>query len=203
MEKNVKTRKCGSVLKNTIFKVTLQLFDDQGIEAVTFNNVAQKAETSRSVLYRRWDSPHSLLVDAVHNWAHENSGLPEHFDESTFPDTGSLHDDLLTHAKLITKLHDKMNQYFVKLSMYQMFNNETVEHDMLAEAETGILRLSTLVAERAIDRGELKQVPTPEVLMLLGNISRYYAFLSPEHKPSPESLIDHIVFPAWLANQAE
>lgn len=202
MEKKTQTRKRGLELEKTIYAVALQLFDEKGIEAVTFNNIAQRAETSRSVLYRRWDSPSSLLVDAVHHWAHENSGYPENIDEHSFPDTGSLRGDLIENEHQIANLHDKLSQYFIKFSMYQVVNGETVGDDLLEKAEIGAVRLGTVIANRAIQRDEIQVVPVKEVLMLLGNIRRYYTFLDPQQAPTPERLVDNIILPAWLAHQA-
>ncbi|CAK1228050.1 TetR/AcrR family transcriptional regulator [Fructobacillus evanidus] len=201
MEKETQTRKRGLALEQTIYAVTLRLFDQEGIDAVTFKNVAHYAKTSRSVLYRRWDSPSALLVAAVHHWAHENSGFPENLDKQSFPDTGSLRGDLIENARQIEGLHERISQYLIKFTLYQAVNGEAIGDDLLKKAEEGAVTLGTLLATRAINRGEIKKVPTTEVLMLLGNIRRYYAFIATQQAPNPEELIDQIVLPAWLANQ--
>lgn len=203
MTKETQSRKRGIELEEAIYTVALQIFDEQGINTVTFNNIAQQAETSRSVLYRRWDSPSSLLVDAVHHFAHKKSGYLEDLDEESFPDCGSLRADLLENAKQISLLHDQLNHYFVKLSLYQAINGETLRDDLLDQAESGAIRLGTIIAKRAISRGELKRIPTKEVLMLLGNLRRYYTFLNPNQMPSEETMIDNIILPAWLAHQTD
>lgn len=201
MEKETQTRKRGIALEKTIYEVALKLFDEEGIDAVTFYNIARLAHTSRSVLYRRWNTPSSLLFEAVHHWAHENSGYPEKIDLKNFPDMGSLRGDLIENARRNAALYDSFSKYFVKFSMYRMSNGEKINDDILIDAEEGAITLGTYFAKRAINRGELEAIPKKEVLMLLGNLRRYYMLISSEASPTPEELIDNIVLPAWLATK--
>ncbi|MBZ5962529.1 TetR/AcrR family transcriptional regulator [Leuconostoc gasicomitatum] len=201
MEKEIQTRKRGITLENTIYDVTLKLFDEEGVDEVTFYNIARLANTSRSVLYRRWTNPSSLLLAAVHHWAHKNSGYPEKIDLKNFPDMGSLRGDLIENARRNAILYDSFSKYLVKFSMYRMANGENISDDILVDAEEGAIALGKCFAQRAIKRGELETVPTKEVLMLLGNLRRYYTFVAPNSAPTIEELIDNIVLPAWLASK--
>ncbi|WP_353989491.1 helix-turn-helix domain-containing protein [Pediococcus argentinicus] len=193
-------RKRGEKLEQAIFDAALKLFDEQGIDAVTFQNVAELAQTSRGVLYRRWKTPGELLFDAVHHHIHQNSGIQINEDYHDFPDTGSLKTDLQEHAKRGQKLLDSMNKYFVKFSIYQIVNNSDIlSSDATEEMEESSMRLGNIIAERAIKRGEIKHAPSKEVLLLLGNLRRYYTFIVPNDDPDMNKIIDDIVLPAWLA----
>ncbi len=69
-----------------IFAATQDLLLERGIEAVTFQEVAQRAGVGRATLYRRWASPALLVEEAV---------LQATSDQILIPDTGSLREDLV------------------------------------------------------------------------------------------------------------
>ncbi|HEY4399185.1 MAG TPA: TetR/AcrR family transcriptional regulator [Lactobacillaceae bacterium] len=197
-------RKRGEQLEQTIYEAALKLFDEEGIEAVTFYKVAELAQTSRGVLYRRWDTPGDLLFDAVHHWAHEKADYPIDFTDDSFPDMGSLREDLLENARRNERLHHALSKYLLKFSMYQMAaNGSVIGDDIRDDATSGAIQLGTMLAKRAIERGELAAVPPKEVLMLLGNLRRYYTFMAPNQEPSVETLVDKLVLPAWLATKKD
>ncbi|MEJ5967781.1 TetR family transcriptional regulator [Lactiplantibacillus plantarum] len=54
-------RRRGNRLENAIYDTTYTLLSQYGLDQVTFSRVATAAATSRSVLYRYWDSTFDLI----------------------------------------------------------------------------------------------------------------------------------------------
>ncbi|WP_265481260.1 TetR family transcriptional regulator [Lactiplantibacillus plantarum] len=89
-------RRRGNRLENAIYDTTYTLLSQYGLDQVTFSRVATAAATSRSVLYRYWDSTFDLIF---HTIIHQIQKTPIAL--TTTPlDTGSLRTDLilLAHA---------------------------------------------------------------------------------------------------------
>jgi AcrR family transcriptional regulator len=63
----------------------IDLFVEQGFEAMSMEGVAARAGVGKTTIYRRWDSKEELVMEAV----------TCHFTSIEDPDTGSLGDDLV------------------------------------------------------------------------------------------------------------
>ncbi|WP_233262389.1 TetR family transcriptional regulator, partial [Lactiplantibacillus plantarum] len=58
-------RRRGNRLENAIYDTTYTLLSQYGLDQVTFSRVATAAATSRSVLYRYWDSTFDLIFHTI------------------------------------------------------------------------------------------------------------------------------------------
>jgi AcrR family transcriptional regulator len=63
----------------------IELFVEQGFEAMSMGGVAARAGVGKTTIYRRWDSKEELVMDA----------LVCHLTSVEDPDTGSLREDLI------------------------------------------------------------------------------------------------------------
>ncbi|MEA5117445.1 MAG: helix-turn-helix domain-containing protein, partial [Propionicimonas sp.] len=95
------TRRRGRELEEAILRAAWSLFLDGGYAAVTMQQVAEDAGTSKPVLYRRWADRDALLGDAM---GYGLRSLP-----LDVPDTGSLRGDLLA-------VMEQVNQTLVGLT---------------------------------------------------------------------------------------
>ena len=68
-----------------ILDAAIDLLVDGGMEALTFQNVAERAVVSRATMYRRWPSPTHLAAEAIRTRANASIRVP---------DLGSLSMDL-------------------------------------------------------------------------------------------------------------
>jgi AcrR family transcriptional regulator len=84
---NPATRRRGAALEAAILDAAWEELTEVGYAALTIENVAARAKTSRAVLYRRWPSRPDLVVAALRH--HTDFAIPESFD------TGSLRGDML------------------------------------------------------------------------------------------------------------
>lgn len=89
------TRKAGrprsSAAHKAILNATLELFADEGFDAMSIEAIAARAGVGKTTIYRRWDSKEDLLLDAVRSLQ----------DEFPFVDTGNLRDDILHLLKTV------------------------------------------------------------------------------------------------------
>jgi len=58
-------RRRGSVLEQAIFEAVIAELGAVGFDALTFEGIAERARTGRSVLYRRWRKKSELVLDAL------------------------------------------------------------------------------------------------------------------------------------------
>ena len=73
--------------RTAILDAATELLLEQGLEAVSMDEVAERAGVSKATIYRWWPSKETLALDALyHEW---DTAPPEP------PDTGSLRGDLL------------------------------------------------------------------------------------------------------------
>ena len=80
-------RRRGSELENALLDAAWAEFTDRGYDRFTIEAVAERAQTSRAVLYRRWPGKAELILAAA-----ARAGVRE---STTAPDTGSLRGDML------------------------------------------------------------------------------------------------------------
>ena len=95
------TRKAGrprsTAAHKAILNATLELFADEGFDAMSIEAIAARAGVGKTTIYRRWDSKEDLVLDAARSLRAE---FP-------FVDTGNLRDDLLHLLKLVWDMSER------------------------------------------------------------------------------------------------
>lgn len=84
-------RRRGEVLEDAILHAALTELSENGFEKLTMENVADRAETNKAVLYRRWPNKSELVIAALRKFA---PPLPREV-----PDSGDLRTDLYTYLR--------------------------------------------------------------------------------------------------------
>ncbi len=69
-----------------VLEATLELAADSGLQACTFDAVAERSGVARSTLYRHWSNQAELVMEAIDGQEVERVA----------PDTGNLRDDMLS-----------------------------------------------------------------------------------------------------------
>lgn len=140
-------RRRGRELENAILDAAWNELLERGYDGITFEAVAERAGTSRSVLYRRWATRGDLLMAVLHRQSAIRS--------PPVPDTGSLRGDVLA---LMRELNGSRSPIMGLISAYL---GSVYEETGASPADIrGIYlgdrprRLDTVVA-RAVERGEL------------------------------------------------
>ncbi len=168
----------------------LTLLAESGLEGVTFEEVARRAQASKATLYRRWPTRQEMVVAAV------KAGPVS--DHGTDPiDTGSLRGDLLA---LLARLESTMQAgSSISLTLLQagLRDAELCEHLEVSAGPTGA-RLPAANLQAAIGRGELPGSADPfayEEVAGAALLLRQLNGLSTD-QAYREALVDSVLLPA-------
>lgn len=130
-----------------ILRVVLHLVEEVGVDAVTFEEVARRAQASKRTLYRRWATKQEMIVAAIKNG-------PASGNTPVTIDTGSLRSDLLALLERLEAAMDAGGPLSLMLLQAGLSDPELCHHIEETVGPTGA-RLPTNVLQAAIDRGEL------------------------------------------------
>lgn len=212
-------RKRGEKLDNKIFQVVIDLLKTQTYEEVTYTLVAQEAHTSRTVLYRRWSTMIELMHDAV-NWkVHNVSSSRLHGaggqiagminDESIVGSngsvsTGNLRDDLIEMSENFWTATQIVGPEYMRAMMIEYGRSNPYLQKLVPRARQINLDVVNRILMNALERGEIKQVPSENVRMLFFDLTRYRMMMNQNIITSQEDLtqiIDEVVMPSIMAAQ--
>jgi AcrR family transcriptional regulator len=182
-------RRRGTELEHAILDAAWEVLLDDGYSSFTIESVAERARTSRHVLYRRWPTRGDLALAAIRRQSDRTA--PD------LPDTGSLRGDML---ELMTSANNERMRLAALLSVhFGSFYRETGMtpadlRESVLGAQAGYLET---IFRRAADRGE---IPTADVgrrvMDLPGNLLRHEVLMT--LAPVPESTILEIVDDVFL-----
>lgn len=180
------TRRRGRQLEDALLEAAWNELVAVGYGAFTIEAVAERAKTSRPVLYRRWPNRADLAIAAVrhHGWT----------EPVATPDTGSVRDDL------VTLLRDASERRFDMAAMFSVlmgqFFTETgrspaeVRAELLGDRQ-GPWKLDEIL-RRGVERGEIDPAKlTPRIADLPADLLRHELLMT--LRPVPDATIHEIV----------
>lgn len=147
-----KSRRRGDKLQNDIYEATYRLLETEGYSAINFTRIAREANTSRSVVYRYWDTPFDLVFAAVRQRMQQAEARFENLDF----DRGSLRDHLVYVGQHFILESNNGPFRLFKMLFSEMINQQERERtgQMLAEATESNIKIMDDVLQRAIQRGK-------------------------------------------------
>ncbi|RQX11200.1 TetR family transcriptional regulator, partial [Micromonospora ureilytica] len=86
-------RRRGETLLRAIHEAALAELAEVGLGQLTMEGIARRAATAKTSLYRRWHTPHDLLLDALHQ---------AHPVEAPSPSADDLRTDLINALTLMS-----------------------------------------------------------------------------------------------------
>jgi AcrR family transcriptional regulator len=184
------TRRRGKGLEDAILEAALAELTDGGYARFTIEGVAERAGTSRHVIYRRWSTRSELaLMALLHDVQRKRRPIP---------DTGSLRGDVIA---LLTQANETrlglVATFSVQLGTYYTETGTTPEH--LREQILGDRpRAMEVILERAAARGEVDPARvTSRVATLPIDLLRHEALmtLSAVPRASILEIVDDIFLP--------
>jgi AcrR family transcriptional regulator len=182
------SRRRGLALEGAILDAAWDVLVEHGYHGFTYEAVAARAGTSRPVLYRRWPQRDDLLL----------ATLAKFWQPIAMPDTGSLRDDAIgflrnadaDRAGMITLMSVQLVDYFRDTGTSLSDLRDTLLPPGQPTA------FETIVA-RAVERGELPDVPRPSrVVNLPLDLLRHDLFMT--MRPVSQEAIVEIVDAVWL-----
>jgi AcrR family transcriptional regulator len=189
LDRPVVRRRRGAVLEDALLDSAWEELFESGYAALTIDAVAQRAGTSRTVIYRRWATKAELVRAAVRR-AQERTPIEA-------PDTGSLRGDLLALARQANKrsapfsatLTYHLGPYFQETGTTPAELREVLVGDRMT--------LLDVVLERAAERGEVDPARlSPRVRSVPFDLFRHEALMT--LAPVPDAVIEEIVDEVFL-----
>ncbi|GMA32739.1 TetR/AcrR family transcriptional regulator [Litorihabitans aurantiacus] len=167
-----------------------QLLVERGFDAMTMDDVAERAGVGKATVYRRWTTKVHLAVEAM------TTAIPA-LTLDAVPDTGSLRGDLMTIPALI---HRAREDAATDLLGPARDHPEIADqlHQRLARDRVTVLRG---LLERAQVRGEVAPDRDLDLIAVVGPAVIFYAKAFSGEVFSPELLervIDGVVLPLAL-----
>ncbi|EGD56411.1 TetR/AcrR family transcriptional regulator [Gordonia neofelifaecis] len=184
------SRRRGAELEDAILTAAWDQLTERGYGGLSFEAVADRAGTSRPVLYRRWASRAELLEATVR---HHGAG-----EDTAAPDTGSLRGDLLTALR---RSNERRSNFLVLLSasLGEYYAETGTSPRDVREYLLGEHRLAIDdILERAVARGEADPARlTPLVRDVPFNLFRHEVLMSLTSVPDAtlEAIVDDVFLP--------
>jgi AcrR family transcriptional regulator len=183
-------RRRGAALENALLDAAWDELADKGYAGFTIESVAERASTSRAVLYRRWPTKPELVRAAVVHAAQK-----EHVE---VPDTGSLRDD-------VVELLRRANHSRVRLGLtvaQQLAGYYAETGTSMSELRAGFMAgrsngIETIMA-RAVERGEVNPARlSPRVIGVPFDLYRQEVLMTlrPVSDEVIESIVDEVFMP--------
>jgi AcrR family transcriptional regulator len=175
-------------LTESILNATIELAAEEGLEDLTLDAIAARANVGRPTIYRRWPSKEALLAAAVEKM------VDDYFVE---PHTGNIRDDLVEFARLsIDRVQGPLR------SVWTAFFHVEASH-LAPEASRRARERNLIMVRSAIERGELR--PDADALLLVELIFAVIWYRAEIGRPMnvacAETIVDGVLEP-WLVDAA-
>lgn len=146
------TRRTGDELVVAVHQAALAEISEHGLRGASMDRIAKRAGTGKAALYRRWSNVRELGLDVFLTTMAQASPL-------TYPDTGTLREDLLGSLRAFTNiLHGPL-----QVVLRELISESAHDPSLVSEFQARVgepmqaERISTL--QRAMVRGEIPTQP--------------------------------------------
>lgn len=174
-------RRRGAALEAAILDAGWEQLAADGYAGFTFEAVAERAQTGKAVLYRRWPDKEALLLAVI---ARRYLGPPKEV-----PDTGSLRGDVIALLRAADRIGESTAALFSTILGAYFEETRTppgqLRARLLGERAFAMLR----IVERARERGELAADLPARVVTLPVDLLRHEALMRLSSVPD-ETLLD-------------
>jgi AcrR family transcriptional regulator len=183
-----KTRRRGQALEGALIDAAWDELQAVGYAALTFEAVADRAGTSRAVLYRRWRNRPELVIAAMRRHRPMLSG--------EIPDTGSLRSDVLAVLRRMSaRLADVGPE-----TVYGLLGDIFADPEPYSRVQDQVLHIGagvmTTILKRAADRGEVRDEVSTRVATLPTDLFRLELFHA--RTPPSDAVLTEIVDDVFL-----
>jgi AcrR family transcriptional regulator len=186
---DVKTRRRGAALEAVLLDAAWDELEAGGYANLTMEAVADRAGTSRAVLYRRWHNRPEMVIAAIRRHRPMLSG--------EVPDTGSLRGDVLA---LLSRMSDRMAEIGPE-TMYGVLGDYFADAELFSRVQEQVLQIGAgvmaTILGRAEARGEARAEISPMIATLPTDLFRNRMFLT-RNPPSGDviaEIVDEIFLP--------
>lgn len=179
------TRRRGAELENAILQAAWQELMEVGYQRVTIEGVANRAETGKPVIYRRWANRDELIIAAI------QKNIPKPVENA--PDTGYIRSDVII-------VLERLNDLFSTLTPETMFGIMSVFVGIPFAELLNMRKTNTMqtILKRAVERGEIQEekiterITTLPIDLIRNEVLTTY---EPVTKKIIEEIVDEIFLP--------
>ena len=183
-------RRRGEELEAALLEATWAELAEHGYGALTFDGVAQRAGTSRTVVYRRWATKPELTEAAISFIGRRN--------KATAPNTGSLREDMLAVMRHTNEQRIGLMALMIAFLGGYFQETGTSPYDLRRLViDEGPTVLDVMI-EQAVERGEIPPGPVSARVVNVGfDLFRHEALmrLGPVPDDVLESIVDEVFLP--------
>jgi AcrR family transcriptional regulator len=184
----VATRRRGATLENALLDAAWTELQTVGYTKLTMERVADRAETSRAVIYRRWPSRHQLVIAALLH--QQPAGTPR------IPDTGNLREDVLTIMRRAARRISDIGPATVVGLLNDLTADDT-SNTIIDQLARGGGEIMNQTLAHAAARGEAREHVPERVARLPLDLIRHELILNHQAPSSQtlEEIVDQIFLP--------
>jgi AcrR family transcriptional regulator len=181
------TRRRGAALEKALLDAAWSELQSVGYAKLTMERVADRAQTSRPVIYRRWSSRHELVIAALLHQQPTGTGR--------IPDTGNLREDVLTIMRRASRRISDIGPATVVGLLNDLMDDDTSDTiiDQLARGGSEVINQALA---RAATRGEAREHVPERVARLPLDLLRHELILT--HQPPSSETLEEIVDQIFL-----
>ena len=184
-----KTRRRGAALEQALLDAAWAELQEAGYAGLTMEAVADRAGTSRAVLYRRWRSRAELVIVAMRRQRPMLSG--------EVPDTGSLRGDVLA---LLTRVSDRLTELGPE-TVYGILGDYFADTELFSAFQEQVLHIGAgvmaTILKHAEERGEVRPGISPRVASVPTDLFRHELLVrrTPPARSAIAEIIDDVFLP--------
>jgi AcrR family transcriptional regulator len=173
----------GEAFTHVVFEVALAQLARVGFDRLSIPDVAELAGVNKTSIYRRWPGKTELVRDAL-------GAAMGHADQP--PDTGELRGDLVGLARSVAAFtQSEVGTAVVRILLAEGSNPEVRALAQAAYGDAG-RRGPWIVLARAMERGELKEVVDPSLLLFtIAGAIVHRVFI--EQRATDEAFLEQVV----------
>ncbi|QDP41523.1 TetR/AcrR family transcriptional regulator [Radiobacillus deserti] len=189
-------RKRGEELEVAILEAADEIIKTEGYWSLTFQNVAKQAETSRTVIYRRYETPFEILHALVKYKSKQAYDGPM---IDLLQDNGSLRKDLIAVMELFQQLFTKVGLGVLDAMLFELRQGNKESLLWLNQAQESNINVMKKVHSFALRRGEIKHEFSRMQMIMPFNILRIENLLSGKNltKEYIIQLVDEVLLPMY------
>ncbi|HEY5192423.1 MAG TPA: TetR/AcrR family transcriptional regulator [Solirubrobacteraceae bacterium] len=188
------TRRRGALLEHALLDASWQELQESGYAKLTMERVADRAGTSRAVIYRRWRNRPELVIAAMRHRQPVLSGA--------IPDTGTLRGDMLAVLRRASTRIVEIGPDTVIGMLSDLLSDEEAFDQILDQLLRSGGDVMSSVLKRAASRNESRENISPRVARLPLDLLRHELILThqPPSQDTLEEILDDIFLPLVLRN---
>jgi len=177
------TRRRGATLEHALLDAAWEELKKSGYAKLTMERVAERAGTSRAVIYRRWRNRAEVVIAAMRHHQPVYSG--------SIPDTGTLRGDVLAILRRASARTTEIGPDTMIGMLSDLLSDDQAFETVLDQLTRGGGEIITAVLDRAQARGEARPHISPRVTRLPTDLLRHELILT--HQPPSQHTLEEIV----------